>query len=61
MIKKINMAEEIDKKYPATILNKHEHKRATKEMNEVMKNVRRDFLYKSKKSEESASRIFFTS
>ena len=62
-LKKINKAEEIDKKVAENteILNKLEHKKAAQEMNEVMEKVRLDYKIMETKAQVSAANVKLTS
>lgn len=62
-IKKINKAEEINKKTEkdAEILNQPQHKMAVIEMNKAMEAVRRDYKIKESQSQASAFKVILTS
>lgn len=61
MIKKISKTDEIDERLrrdgKVEILDKPEHRKAIRKLNELMQRVHREYLIKSARSEQSAREV----
>ncbi|NTW14396.1 MAG: hypothetical protein HGA31_05195 [Candidatus Moranbacteria bacterium] len=64
MIKTIHKTEEInarlEREGKVTVLDKPEHLEAIRKMNEQLERVRREYMIKSSKSEQSAAKVILT-